>query len=160
MAARGPAGLASLRRHGIPLSAGENTAGLFGFRTLIEAGAIDIAQPSVTKVGGIGEMTRVIALGQAHGVEVIPHSPYFGPGFVATLHITAALIERPLVEVLWLEMEANPFNPWVQAQDGKSPCRRGRAWAATPTRRSSPATPRRPRSAPRRGAEPRGDSQI
>ena len=64
-------------------------------------------------------MTRVIALGQAHGVEVIPHSPYFGPGFVATLHITAALIERPLVEVLWLEMEANPFNPWVQAQDGK-----------------------------------------
>ncbi len=113
------AGLASLRRHGIPLSAGENTAGLFGFRTLIEADAIDIAQPSVTKVGGIGEMARVIALAQAHGVEVVPHSPYFGPGFVATLHIAAALLERPLVEVLWLDMEANPFDPWIRAQDGK-----------------------------------------
>ena len=113
------AGLASLRRYGIPLSAGENTAGLFGFRALMEAGAIDIAQPSVTKVGGIGEMARVVALGQAHGVEVTPHSPYFGPGFVATLHIAAALIERPLVEVLWLDMEANPFDPWVRARDGK-----------------------------------------
>lgn len=111
-------GLASLRRHGIPLSAGENTAGLFGFKTLIEAGAIDIAQPSVTKVGGIGELVRVIRLCQAHGVEVVPHCPYFGPGFVATLHVAAALCERPLVEVLWLDMEANPFDPWVRAKDG------------------------------------------
>jgi L-alanine-DL-glutamate epimerase-like enolase superfamily enzyme len=112
------AGLASLRRFGIPLTAGENTAGLFGFRSLMEAGAIDIAQPSVTKVGGIGEMQQVIALARAHGVEVIPHCPYFGPGFVATLHIAAAMPERPLIEVLWLEMEANPFDPWVRAEDG------------------------------------------
>ena len=113
------AGLASLRRYGIPLSAGENTAGLFGFRALIEAGAIDVAQPSVTKVGGVGEMKRVIALAQAHGVEVVPHSPYFGPGFVATLHLAAALIERPMIEVLWLDMEASPFDPWVRAEGGK-----------------------------------------
>ncbi len=113
------AGLASLRRYGIPLSAGENTAGLFGFRALIDAGAIDVAQPSVTKVGGVGEMKRVIALAQAHGVEVVPHSPYFGPGFVATLHIAAALIERPMIEVLWLDMAASPFDPWVRAEGGK-----------------------------------------
>ncbi|MDI3307241.1 MAG: mandelate racemase/muconate lactonizing enzyme family protein [Acetobacteraceae bacterium] len=112
-------GLASLRRHGIRLSAGENTAGLFGFKALVEAGAIDIAQPSVTKIGGIGEMLRVIRYCQAQGVEVVPHCPYFGPGFVATLHIAAALCERPLVEVLWLEMEANPFDPWVRARDGQ-----------------------------------------
>ena len=29
------------------------------------------------------------------------------------------MVERPLIEVLWLEMEANPFDPWVRAQDGK-----------------------------------------
>ena len=112
------AGLASLRRYGIPLTAGENTAGTFGFRTLMEADAIDIAQPSVTKIGGIGEMQQVIALARVHGVEVIPHCPYFGPGFVATLHIAAAMPERPLIEVLWLDMEANPFDPWVRVQDG------------------------------------------
>jgi len=112
-------GLAQVRGYGIPISAGENVAGVFGFRALIEAGAIDIAQPSVTKIGGIGEMLRVIALCHANGVEVFPHSPYFGPGFLASVHICAALIERPLVEVLWLDMEANPFDPWVRTENGK-----------------------------------------
>jgi D-galactarolactone cycloisomerase len=112
-------GLASVRDHGIPIAAGENVAGVFGFKSLIEAQAIDIAQPSVTKVGGIGEMIKVIHLCQTHGIEVMPHSPYFGPGFVATLHIAAALVEKPLIEVLWLEMEANPFDPWVRAVDGR-----------------------------------------
>ncbi len=112
-------GLAQVRERGIPIAAGENVAGLFGFKSLIEAGAIDVAQPSVTKIGGVGEMMRVIALCDAHGVEVAPHSPYFGPGFLATLHLAAALVERPMIEVLWLEMEANPFDPWVRAENGR-----------------------------------------
>jgi L-alanine-DL-glutamate epimerase-like enolase superfamily enzyme len=112
-------GLASVRDCGIPIAAGENVAGVFGFKSLIDAGAIDIAQPSVTKIGGIGEMVRVIHLCQARGIEVTPHCPYFGPGFVATIHIAAALVEKPMIEVLWLDMEANPFDPWVRAADGK-----------------------------------------
>lgn len=112
-------GLAQVRDRGIPVSAGENVAGLYGFKSLIEAGAIDVAQPSVSKIGGIGETIRVIDLCDAHGIAVAPHSPYFGPGFIATLHIAAALVERPLVEVLWLEMEANPFDPWVRTANGK-----------------------------------------
>jgi D-galactarolactone cycloisomerase len=112
-------GLAQVRRRGIPIAAGENVAGLHGFKSLVRAGAIDIAQPSVTKIGGIGEMTRVIGFCQAEGVAVAPHSPYFGPGFIATVHICASLIEKPLVEVLWLDMEANPFDPWVKPVGGK-----------------------------------------
>jgi D-galactarolactone cycloisomerase len=112
-------GLASVRNIGIPIAAGENVAGVFGFKALIDANAIDIAQPSVTKIGGIGEMVKVIHLAQAHGLEVYPHSPYFGPGLIASIHIGAALIDKPLVEILWLEMEANPFDPWVRAAGGK-----------------------------------------
>ena len=112
-------GLASVRDCGIPIAAGENVAGLFGFKSLIEAGAIDIAQPSVSKIGGVGEMVKVVHLCQAHGIEVMPHSPYFGPGFVATVHIAAAMVENPMIEVLWLDMEANPFDPWVRAVDGR-----------------------------------------
>jgi D-galactarolactone cycloisomerase len=112
-------GLAEIRRDGVPIAAGENVAGVFGFRALMDAGAIDIAQPSVTKIGGIGEMLRVIELGRARGVQVTPHCAYFGPGFLASLHIIAALIEVPLVEVLWLDMEANPFDPWVRPVNGR-----------------------------------------
>ena len=111
-------GLAQVRRRGIPIAAGENVAGVFGFKSLIEAGALDFAQPSVTKIGGIAEMVKVVRLCQAHGVSVMPHSPYFGPGLLATLHVAAALCEAPLVEVLWLDMEANPFDPWMRAKGG------------------------------------------
>jgi L-alanine-DL-glutamate epimerase-like enolase superfamily enzyme len=125
-------GLAEIRRHGIAIAAGENTAGVFGFQTLIEAGAIDIAQPSVTKIGGIGEVLRVIALGRARGVQVTPHCPYFGPGFLASVHIIAALIDRPLVEVLWLDMEANPFDPWVKPVNGRVPVPQGAGLGCDP----------------------------
>ena len=113
------AGLAAVRREGIPIAAGENAAGLFDFKSLFEAGAVDIAQPSVTKVGGVTELLKIIALGEAHGVRVVPHCPYFGPGFLASLHLIAAMPSNPLVEVLWLEMEANPFDPWVRAKGGQ-----------------------------------------
>ncbi len=112
-------GLAQVRSYGIPISAGENVAGRFGFKSLIEAGAIDIAQPSVTKIGGICEMLSVFELCRKHDVAMAPHSPYFGPGFIATLHLIAAMTEKPLVEVLWLEMEANPFAPWITPRDGR-----------------------------------------
>jgi L-alanine-DL-glutamate epimerase-like enolase superfamily enzyme len=112
-------GLAALGEHGIRIAAGENVAGVFGFQALIDAGAIDIAQPSVTKIGGIGEVLRVIDLCNDQGVQVTPHCPYFGPGFLASLHISAALIDKPLVEVLWLDMAANPFDPWVRAANGR-----------------------------------------
>ena len=111
-------GLAQVRACGVPISAGENVAGLHGFKALIEAGAIDIAQPSVTKVGGVAEMMSVIAECKAKGVGFAPHSPYFGPGLLATYHICAATMAEPLVEMLWVDMEANPFDPWVRAVDG------------------------------------------
>lgn len=112
-------GLARVRQCGIPIAAGENVAGVFGFQSLIDAKAIDIAQPSVSKIGGIGEMLRVIDLCRAADVAVAPHSPYFGPGFIATLHIIAAMPEKSLVEVLWLDMEANPFHSFVVPTDGR-----------------------------------------
>lgn len=112
------AGLAAVRREGIPIAAGENAAGLFDFKSLFDAQAIDVAQPSVTKVGGITELRKIIALGEAYGVRVVPHCPYFGPGFLASLHLIAAMPSNPPVEVLWLEMEANPFDPWVRAAGG------------------------------------------
>ena len=112
-------GLARVRQRGIPIAAGENVAGVFGFKSLIKANAIDIAQPSVTKIGGIGETVNVIKLAQTHGIEAQLHCPYFGPGLLASYHIAAAMIEKPLIEILWIDMEANPFDPWVKAVDGK-----------------------------------------
>ena len=84
--------LARLQREsGIDLACGENACTAFEFRSMLDAGAARYVQPSVTKVGGVTEFLKVIALAEARGVTVMPHSPYFGPGWLATLQILASM---------------------------------------------------------------------
>jgi D-galactarolactone cycloisomerase len=118
-------GLAQVRAEGMPISAGENTAGLHDFRSLFEEGAIDVAQPSVTKVGGITEMRKIIALAEAFGVRLVPHCAYFGPGYLASMHIAATLAQDTPLERLFMDLEASPFSPHTEAVDGKVPVPQG-----------------------------------
>jgi L-alanine-DL-glutamate epimerase-like enolase superfamily enzyme len=104
------AGLARVRATGrIPVAAGENACTAWEFQRMLDAGAVDLVQPSVTKVGGIGELVRVADLAALRGVEVAPHSPYFGPGLVATIHFAAARPEVEQVEVFGCRMELDMF---------------------------------------------------
>src|SRR5882724_9450208 len=82
----------------IPLASGENEATVVGIRAIIDAGAADIVQPSVTKVGGILEMKKIAALAAATGVTFVPHSYYYGPGLAATLHVVASTPGVPYLE--------------------------------------------------------------
>jgi L-alanine-DL-glutamate epimerase-like enolase superfamily enzyme len=101
------AGLARVRAAlRIPIAAGENDATAFGLRDLIAAGAADVVQPSVTKVGGLGEMRKVATLAAAAGATFQPHSYYFGPGLAATLHLIAATPGVPYVEMPPGELQA------------------------------------------------------
>ena len=67
------AGLARVRAAVRPVAAGEHEATRFGFRHLVEAGAVDVLQPDVNRLGGITEARRVWALGETLGLDVIPH---------------------------------------------------------------------------------------
>ncbi len=56
------AGLARVRREGgVAIAAGENALSYVDFRAMFDAGAVDFAQPSVTKIGGVSEMMRIAA---------------------------------------------------------------------------------------------------
>ena len=111
--------LARLRRDsGVPIAAGENACTSFDFRNMFMAGAVDYAQPSVTKVGGITEFRKVATLAEARGVTVMPHSPYFGPGFVATLHLMAAQAAEGLVERFSLSPEATLYGDLIEPVNG------------------------------------------
>jgi L-alanine-DL-glutamate epimerase-like enolase superfamily enzyme len=126
------AGLAKMRAAGIPIAAGENAAGLEDFRRAFEVGALDVAQPSVTKIGGISEMLRIMALAKQHGVRVVPHCPYFGPGFIASLHLTTLLPADTPVERLFVDLEASPFGDWVDIKDGTMRVPQGPGLGADP----------------------------
>ena len=90
---------------GLDIAAGENACTAYQFRQMMKAGAVSHAQPSVIKVGGITEFLKVAALGDELGVKIIPHSPYFGPGFLATLHLMSVRDEG-LIEVFYMKRAA------------------------------------------------------
>jgi len=101
------AGLARVRAAlRIPIAAGENDATAFGFKELIGQGAADIAQPSVTKVGGLLEMKKIATLAATGNVTLVPHSFYYGPGLAATLHFIASTPGVPYVEFPAAELVA------------------------------------------------------
>jgi L-alanine-DL-glutamate epimerase-like enolase superfamily enzyme len=98
------AALKALSRFGIAISAGENACTAMEFSRLIDA--VTYCQPSVTKVGGITEFAKVCDLAAVAGRTVMPHSPYFGPGYWATLQLAAARKEAGLFEYLYISQEA------------------------------------------------------
>jgi L-alanine-DL-glutamate epimerase-like enolase superfamily enzyme len=113
-------GLARVRAAGqTRIAAGENAAGLHDFVDKFEKGSIDIAQPSVTKIGGVTEMRKIIAAAEAHSVELIPHCAYFGPGNLASIHIVASLAKDTLLENIYANLEDSPYGDSMMAQNGK-----------------------------------------
>jgi L-alanine-DL-glutamate epimerase-like enolase superfamily enzyme len=94
--------LASLEdRFGVALAAGENACTAFQFRGLIPA--VTFVQPSVTKIGGITEFMKVVDAARLVGKAVMPHCPYFGPGWWTTLQLAAHAPEIGMIEYLYIE---------------------------------------------------------
>jgi L-alanine-DL-glutamate epimerase-like enolase superfamily enzyme len=112
--------LARVRRGcGMPVSAGENAMSAGDFERMFEAGAVDIAQPSVTKIGGVSGFIEVVEAARRHGVRVVAHSPYFGPGLLATLHLTHALLEPGTpIEYSFVDLGDTPLRGATTVEGG------------------------------------------
>ena len=104
---------------GIPIAAGENCCFASQFAALLDARAVQYIQPSVTKLGGITEFLKVAALARERKVELAPHSPYFGPGALATLHLLAALTDEARFEYFYLWADATPYGSLLQPSGGQ-----------------------------------------
>jgi L-alanine-DL-glutamate epimerase-like enolase superfamily enzyme len=114
------AGLAAVRaagRHRI--AAGENAGGLHDFVAMHAAGAIDIAQPDIAKNGGVTELVKIARFCEAHSLAFSPHCAIFGPGLLATIHLTAAELRPPLLERLYLDFEAELFGEAGVVKNGR-----------------------------------------
>lgn len=113
------AGLARVRSAGgLAIAAGEN-ATTSDFKRMFEVGAVTYAQPSITKVGGVTEMRKVMALATVAGVQVVPHSAYFGPGLIASMHCIAALPRASLVECYACDFDLNPLHDAIIPHRGR-----------------------------------------
>lgn len=107
------AALAALRAEsGMAIAAGENASGVHGLQRHIDCGAIDVAQPSVAKIGGISGMLEVFEMAGRAGLRVVPHCFYYGPGMLATAHLVACLPAGTPLEIPFLDFGERP-HAWM-----------------------------------------------
>ena len=104
----------------VPIAGGEVLTRRQSFQPWLEAGAFDIVQPDVTKVGGISEERRIAWMAEEHGVRFIPHGWNTAVGLAADLQLASAFRDTDLVEYL----TGSPYvdeivdRPWTLDADG------------------------------------------
>ncbi len=84
----------------LPIAGGEVLTRRQSFQPWLQAGAFDIVQPDVTKVGGLSEERRIGWMAQENGIRFIPHGWNTAVGLAADLHLASAFPDTDLVEYL------------------------------------------------------------
>lgn len=107
----------------VPIAGGEVLTRRQSFQPWLQAGAFDIVQPDVTKVGGLSEERRIGWLAQESGVKFVPHGWNTAVGLAADLHLAAAFANTDFVEYL----TGSPYideivaEPWQLDEEGMLP---------------------------------------
>ena len=94
-------------RTSVPLASGERLYSKWAFRDLLQRRAIEIAQPEITRIGGITEGKKIATLAECFLVKVAPHDGSVGPvAEMANVHVLAC---SP--NCIYLEHKADDV-PW------------------------------------------------
>ncbi|GGG86212.1 galactonate dehydratase [Parapedobacter pyrenivorans] len=73
----------------IPIATGERMFSKWQFKTLLNAGYVDIIQPDVSHAGGITECKKIISMAEAFDVAAAPHCPLGPIALAACLQVDA-----------------------------------------------------------------------
>ena len=74
-----------------PIAAGENHYMAYGFRKMLEIGAVDIVMPDLQKTGGLGEGQRIANLANLYYTPFAPHMVASFLGCMASCHVCASV---------------------------------------------------------------------
>ena len=110
----------------ILIAGGENNSGLHEYRWLIEGGCYDVLQPEAMVGETMSQIRKACAYAEMHHKLCAPHHGGGGIGFIAHLHLCAAIPNCPFVEVFHEppEMTSETFQWYLaepltlQAEDG------------------------------------------
>ena len=98
---------------GLDVTGGEQDCSIPTWRRMIEMRAVDVVQPDVCYLGGIGRTLQVAAMAGAASLPCTPHSANLSLVTVFTLHLMGAIDNAgPYVE---FSIEGSDYYPW---QDG------------------------------------------
>lgn len=100
-----------------PICAGENHYLAYGFRPLLEAGAVDVIMPDLQKAGGLGEAQRIANLANLYYVPFSPHMVASYLGAMASCHVCASVPNFMILE--WqIYFHKNPMFKEIVTFDG------------------------------------------
>lgn len=101
----------------VPVAVGENASSAHALRRMVEQGTVNYVQPSVIKLG----LTASLDISRAcRGTEVVcaPQVAFFGPGFLASIHLIAAQETEVSLERLYVELAHVPYARTASIRDG------------------------------------------
>jgi galactonate dehydratase len=108
-----PAALAQVRAHtAIPLATGERYHSKWEFRELIVNQWVNYLRPDVCHCGGISEMCKIAAMGEAFYQSLILHNNAGPLGTAASLHAALAIPNVTLLEAPWANRDAETDVCW------------------------------------------------
>ena len=84
----------------MPIACGEWLATRFEFEELMDIGKVQVAQPDVGRVGGIGEAKIVCDMAKARGRTIVPHCWKTGISISATAHLAFVTDHCAFIEYL------------------------------------------------------------
>ena len=100
-----------------PICAGENVYLAYGFRKMLEIGAVDIIMPDLQKAGGLGEAQRIANLANLYYVPFAPHMVATFLGAMASCHACASVPNFMVLE--WqIYYHTNPMFDEIVIYDG------------------------------------------
>jgi L-alanine-DL-glutamate epimerase-like enolase superfamily enzyme len=99
-----------------PIASGENYYLRYGFREILENGALDIIAPDLQKVGGLLEARKISDMADTHYVAVAPHCIASPIGTIASAHVATAIPNYLALE--WHGMSVPFWNAMVTGLDG------------------------------------------
>jgi len=107
----------------VPIAGGEVLTRRQSFAPWLQAGAFDIVQPDVTKVGGISEERRIAWMAEDRGIRFIPHGWNTALGLAADLQLASAIAGTDMVEYLSGSpfIDELPVTRWSLDADGMLP---------------------------------------
>jgi L-alanine-DL-glutamate epimerase-like enolase superfamily enzyme len=94
----------------VAVTGGEQDCELATWRRICEQRVVDIVQPDVLYVGGIGRTLRVARMAQVHGLPVTPHAANLGLVTLFTMHLLPALLNAG--KYLEFSIEEADYYPW------------------------------------------------
>lgn len=110
--------LALKARVSVPLAVGENASCALALKRMVQARSVQYVQPSIIKLG----LSAALDIAQAcagTGVICAPQVAFFGPGFLASLHLMAAQQVEVSMERLYVQLAHVPYADTVPVQNGR-----------------------------------------